>query len=220
VTEESGGAGKTLGRRERRKREVHERILGAAVALFDAHGVEETKVDDICARADVAQKTFFNHFPSKRHLFGEIAEAFTENLCILVEEARKQPVPTPQRLTHLFRRAAEEARRHGPRHRELLLEVVRMANAEDLDPTPSRGLAGAFRRLLEDGVAAGDVTREHGVGFLTEMVLAPFLGVMLSWAREEDYPLDEHLEEAARFLSHAIAKRERGRSLRSCVVGG
>jgi len=213
VTNRTGEA-KPLGRRERRKREVHERILDAAVALFDAHGVEETKVDDICTRADVAQKTFFNHFPSKRHLFGEIAESFTENLCVLVEEARKQPGSSTQRLSHLFRRAAEEARRHGPRHRELLLEVVRMANAEGLEPTRSRGLAGAFRALLADGVAAGDVTRHYALPFLTEMVLAPFLGVMLSWAREEDYPLDEHLEEAARFLSHAIAPEpeEPGRS--------
>ena len=49
-------------RRERRKLEVRERIVEAAIALFDEQGFEATKVADICERADVANKTFFNHF--------------------------------------------------------------------------------------------------------------------------------------------------------------
>ena len=80
----------TLSRRERRRREIHDRILEAAVELFDARGVTQTRIDDICDHADLAQKTFFNHFPTKQHLFREIAEAFVGNVCALVEEARKQ----------------------------------------------------------------------------------------------------------------------------------
>ena len=60
-----------LSRRERRKREVHDRILEAAVERFEQSGFEGTKVDEICEAADVAQKTFFNHFPTKQHLFRE-----------------------------------------------------------------------------------------------------------------------------------------------------
>ncbi len=52
-----------LTRRERRKREVRGRILAAAVGLFDERGFGATKVAEICERADVAHKTFFNHFP-------------------------------------------------------------------------------------------------------------------------------------------------------------
>ncbi|MGH7288458.1 MAG: TetR family transcriptional regulator [Myxococcota bacterium] len=36
-----------------------------SAALFEARGVHATKVADFCARADVAQKTFVNHFASK-----------------------------------------------------------------------------------------------------------------------------------------------------------
>ena len=49
-------------RRERRKQEVRSRILEAANELFPIDGFQETRVDDICERADVAHKTFFNHF--------------------------------------------------------------------------------------------------------------------------------------------------------------
>ena len=62
-----------LSRRERRKLEVRGRILKAAGDLFTQHGFQATKVAEICEQADIAQKTFFNHFPSKQHLLREIA---------------------------------------------------------------------------------------------------------------------------------------------------
>ena len=60
--------GETRSRRERRVREVHDRIVAAAMDLFGTRGVESTKIDEICEAADIAQKTFFNHFPTKQHL--------------------------------------------------------------------------------------------------------------------------------------------------------
>ena len=67
----SGG----LTRRERRKLELRGRILEAARELFAEQGFGETRVADVCERADIAQKTFFNYFPSKLDLLREIAQA-------------------------------------------------------------------------------------------------------------------------------------------------
>ena len=53
-------------RRERRRTEVRDRILDAARVLFDERGYDDTKVSDICDRADLAYGTFFNHFGEKR----------------------------------------------------------------------------------------------------------------------------------------------------------
>jgi AcrR family transcriptional regulator len=192
-------------RRERRKREVHERILAAAVELFDTRGVADTRIDDICERADLAQKTFFNHFPTKQHLFREIVQEFIGNICEMVEKARKQPGSTRERLGNVFARAGEEAHRRGPRHRELVEEVARISAAEGLGAAQSASLPNAFQALLADGVAAGDVTRRQGLPFLTEMVVSVFQGVVMSWAHDEHYPLDLRLAEAARFLSRAVA---------------
>jgi AcrR family transcriptional regulator len=48
-----------LGRRERRKLEVRTRIYSAARELFAKQGFDETTVDEIAERADVAPATFF-----------------------------------------------------------------------------------------------------------------------------------------------------------------
>ena len=193
------------GRRERRRQEIHLRLLDAARELFDQKGFAATTVGEICARADVAEKTFFNHFATRHHVVREIAEGYLDDLGALVEEARKQPGTTADRLAHLFRRVGEESVRAGPHHRELLVEVVRVAQV-DRSAEKTRRLHAAFRALLADGAAAGDLTQAHRLDFLTEMVAAVFITILLHWQHLDDYPLREHLDEAARFLGRAIAR--------------
>ncbi|MEU5862101.1 TetR/AcrR family transcriptional regulator [Nonomuraea sp. NPDC047529] len=52
-------------RRERKKRETRQRIVSAAIALFEEQGYEQTTVTQIAAAADVDPKTFFNYFRTK-----------------------------------------------------------------------------------------------------------------------------------------------------------
>src|ERR1700741_268724 len=75
------------GLRERKKQELRDRLVAAARTLFDEKGFEATTVDEICARVDVSQKTFFNYFPTKQHVVREIAEVFLDDLGAIVEEA-------------------------------------------------------------------------------------------------------------------------------------
>ena len=65
-----------LSRRERKKEETKERIFKAALALFKQKGVEQTTVDEISAKADVAKGTFFNYFPHKEAVFGYLGETW------------------------------------------------------------------------------------------------------------------------------------------------
>src|SRR4029077_11413058 len=85
-----------LSRRERKKEETKERIFGAAFTLFKQRGVEETTIDEICEKADVAKGTFFNYFPHKEAVFGYLAEdwfaqAEAEPAAILARQGRVGP---------------------------------------------------------------------------------------------------------------------------------
>ena len=55
-------------RRERKKTETRARILNAAIALMAERGYDAVKIEDIAARADIANATFFLHFPTKASL--------------------------------------------------------------------------------------------------------------------------------------------------------
>ncbi|MFC7328032.1 TetR/AcrR family transcriptional regulator [Marinactinospora rubrisoli] len=52
-------------RRERKKRQTRQLLTETAIRLFSEQGYEQTTVAQIAAAADVATKTFFNHFSSK-----------------------------------------------------------------------------------------------------------------------------------------------------------
>src|SRR6266704_3882090 len=62
------------GRRERHKQQTRERLLDAAIECFLEKGYDETTVDQIAARADVARATVFNHFPEKERFLSAYLE--------------------------------------------------------------------------------------------------------------------------------------------------
>lgn len=53
-------------RRERKRRQTRRLLFETALRLFDEQGYQQTTVAQIASAADVATKTFFNHFPTKQ----------------------------------------------------------------------------------------------------------------------------------------------------------
>ena len=191
-------------RRERRKREVHERIAEAAALLFERQGFEATKVDEICERADVAQKTFFNHFPTKQHLVRELAEAVFDELHHMLEEARKQPLPIGEKLEAFFERVANDSESFARVRKELVVEVIRAARGDSLQ---THKLHSSFGAMLREAAARGELGNAHGVEFLSEMAVGVFTGILLNWVSLDGYPLRDRLAEAAEFLGRAIGPK-------------
>jgi AcrR family transcriptional regulator len=57
-----------MGRREDKKQETRERLRDAAFALFERHGFEATKVEDIARAAGVSPRTVYRYFSTKSEL--------------------------------------------------------------------------------------------------------------------------------------------------------
>ena len=198
-----------LSRRARRRLEVRTRILDAAVALFDARGFAATKVADICERADVAHKTFFNHFPTRQHLLREIAGAALDVLLAELEDVCKTPAATRERLRLFFERVVDDAEERGPLHRELLTEMIHVAHTTGTEREQARRLHEAFRTLVREGRTAGDVGDAHDVETQTDMLVGAFYALMFNWANLDGYPLRRRALAAARFLADALAPARR-----------
>ena len=187
---------------------MHQRILGAAMELFEARGVEVVRVDDICANADIAQKTFFNHFPTKQHLVREIAEEFLNAFRELLATARAAGGTTTQQIERFFALVANEVESRGPMHRGFVMEVIRVAHDVGANAEQNRQLHDAFGALLRDGVRAGDVTTAHPVAVLSEAVVGSFITLMLNWLGTESYPFRARASAMARFLADAMRARK------------
>jgi len=197
-----------LSRRERRKLEVRNRILAAAITLFDRQGVAATTLAEISERADVAQKTFFNHFASRQQLISELAQEGLQTLIENLEDVRKQPLSTRERLLAFFEKIADNAESAGAMRRELLTEMIHVAHETGDEPEQTRKMHEGFGAIVHEGLAAGDVTRAHDPETLTVMMLGAFYALMFDWANLENYPLRERALAAARFLGDAMAARQ------------
>jgi AcrR family transcriptional regulator len=185
-------------RRERRRREIHERILEAAVTLFGDKGFTATTALEIANGADVAEKTFYNHFPTKQRLIEELAQRSVESTTRLLAEAQRVPGTAADRLRHFCERSADAAE-IGSRQltREVLLELVRVTQLDGDGPEHSRALHVAFRRLIDDGISSGDAALGRDVDFLSELGVAAYLGIIINWVTLPNYPLRERLRRLA-----------------------
>lgn len=190
-------------RRERRRLVVHDRIVDVALALFEEQGYEATTVAEIVRRADIAYGTFFNHFPSKLHLLREVADHSLHDLFENVEEVRKQPGDFAAHLVQLFERTAERTLEKGPRMRELLGAMMALAFPERAG-RDDRRIRLAFRGLLEDGAARGELRGDVDPDTLLEVVVGAWYSMFFSWVHFDDYPLRERATKAARFLAQSL----------------
>ena len=60
------------GARLRKKEQARERVVDAAIRLFEEHGIDATSIDDIARAVDLSRATVFNHFPYKEAILVEI----------------------------------------------------------------------------------------------------------------------------------------------------
>jgi AcrR family transcriptional regulator len=195
-----------LSRRERRKLELRARIVEAAQELFSEQGYQESRVADICERADIAHKTFFNHFPTKLDILREVAHAGIEQLMFEIEDVRKAELSTRGRIGRFFETVADHISEAGPHNRELLVELVHLITGDPAERSEQVvRLHAAFRGIVEDGLALGDVTRRHDPQALTEMILGAYYVLMFNYANLDDFPVRERGRAAARILADALA---------------
>ena len=164
---------------EKRLAGNRERILVAARRLVAAGGYRNAPITAVAAEAGVSTGLIYRHFPSKAELFVEVLTFAVEHELEILAAIADEPLPAPQRLqlavASFVRRAMA-----GP---GLAYAFI----AEPVDPEVEaerircRRLFGdVFKRILEDGVHAGELPAQDLeisaaciVGAFTEALVGP-----------------------------------------------
>ena len=200
-----GGVGATLGRRQRKKREMHERILDVASALITEQGLAATKVDQIAERADIAQATFFNYFPTKAALTEALVTRVIDQWNGIVDRTHAAEASAADQIDSLFRLTADLTLGQHRLLRDLIVETSR-APADS--PGGLTRMRAYFRDDLADGQAQGEVRDDRDAETLADCVLGLYVSVLIFWTTAEpDYPVADRLHEAAQMALEMIAPR-------------
>ncbi|MEU6781781.1 TetR family transcriptional regulator [Nonomuraea angiospora] len=175
-------------RRERKKRQTRQLLVGTALRLFAEQGYEQTTVAQIAAAADVATKTFFNYFPTKEDvLFAEVLEYMEQVAVVIAEREPSDRVADvliktyEQVIAHYLTKGPVAGDRELAKVYEHLLATVPSIQAKALhmmfgvqrevarhlleafpdvlDPVSAAAVAGAFVGAVQ---GAGGAAREAG----------------------------------------------------------
>lgn len=165
---------------EARRTATRERIVAAALEQVAQGGYASAGVHAVARRAGVAVGTLYRHFPSKADLFAEVfARASQRELDVVVAASRADGRPASERIASAVEAFCRRALA-GP-------TLAYAQIAEPVDPAVEaerlrlrRGYRDAFARVLEGGVAAGEL-RPHDpltvaaalVGALGEALVGP-----------------------------------------------
>ena len=197
-----------LGRREKRKQEIRQRIEDAAYRLFQKHGIEDTSIEQICVEADVARRTFYGHFTNKHALLGGlgITRLYSRAEPMLTELMANQST-TRGRLEAMIDYIEAAFAGMTEIDRQLIL-VGPTAFAEDQEKQREIGNSSmaSFTRLIEAGVELGDVNTEFAADTLATTVVGTLNMLTISWCLDSNYPVFAKLEEARRLFEHLICK--------------
>jgi AcrR family transcriptional regulator len=94
--------GSMPGLRERKKQSTRQAVEDAALQLYLERGIHETTIDELCARADIARRTFFRYFSSKEDV---LLARLRVDIRSVEETFRQAPAAEP--LAALLARAVD-----------------------------------------------------------------------------------------------------------------
>jgi AcrR family transcriptional regulator len=184
---------------ERRRRQNRAALLEAAIELFQARGIRGTKIEEICERAQVAQRTFFNHFETREHLYQAIAKQRADQVAAALDAQAADPRPFADRLRGLCNEIGVYLIAR-PAYRELVGEMLNLR----LDPSNATlrngSLGRAALRFIAEGVERGEITRRHPPEVLADLLLASITMALTNWSAGGDFDLIEAIGQSTNAL--------------------
>ena len=187
-----------IGRRERKKLELRERIVDAAGALIGRQGLAQTTVDQIAEACDIAQATFFNHFASKGALIdtlvGRLANTFNGVLegvpGTVVDGVGGDPAVSKVELLFGFTAALR------PEEQRFVRDIL-VESARSWSPATIEAMSRTRDLFIADiaaGQGRGDVRADRGADDLADAALGLYFSVMLFWTAEAGDLLSARLD--------------------------
>jgi AcrR family transcriptional regulator len=179
-------------------------LLDAAVELFQTRGVRATTIEAICARADVSQRTFFNHFKTREHLYSAIAQRRLIGIIAYLDELTADPRPFQTRFAEFLTAVALNIARH-PAYRELLGEMLTLRVDGPAATSRHRSLSTATARFITAGIESGQVSGAHPPQILADIVIGALTAAITNWCDDPAYDLTNELAQIAEVLQRMFA---------------
>ncbi len=203
-----GGPPAVESRRESRKRELRTRIAEASMALFAERGFEETTIEEICQRADVARRTLYSYYPTKHDIVRSLCESLvitetTNNIALAIEHSQE----LAPRLRFMFKRMATSVAEPDPLQKILIHQLVADQNASDANNVAMVSeLREAFTALFETADDVQELGPGMGSSLSAEILISVVSALSVNWINDEHYPFATNLQAVEAYLLSGLKR--------------
>jgi AcrR family transcriptional regulator len=165
-----------LGRRERNRLRMRARIYTAAMTLFVEKGFEQTTIEEIAERADVARGTFFYNFQHKEALITEWSVDRQNRLADKLSAVRSSESLSAA-LDRCMAALIEINEEDGGLGAVMLTAWVKAG----LPITEAPHTADLFAELISAAQARGEVAQDVPALDVGKLLRDAYLGVLYRW---------------------------------------
>ena len=194
------------GRIERRKTEFRDKITAAALKLFAENGVTETSVASIIKEADIAHKTFFNHFPTKDHLLQHIVSSHTRHAYSFFRDALKRHSDPRKQIEYCLMSVAKALEPlNAERYSELVtFYFVSSASTKEFRGEQKQNFTDLIENILQDADKKKMVRPGFDLETLGEMIVGICVSTLLNWCVESHFPIVKKMKSAVKFINQSV----------------
>jgi AcrR family transcriptional regulator len=165
-------------RMERKKEETRQKIVKAAVRLFDRLGLEAVTMEQIAEEADIAKGTLYNYFPVKGAILQEwINQTFEERHTERIARLLSLP-DTRTRLIRMYSELLEGIQRQPVIFEKYLEYLMRNWASFNLNESERTGLYRLVSEVIRLGQEEGTVRRDVPNAILEDLCENLFLEVV------------------------------------------
>src|SRR5262245_2160595 len=203
------------GKRAQNKQLIRDRIVKAALTLFQTKGFDATTTRAIARKAGIAEGTVFNYFKSKDDIALYFFEAEVDHAMASVRENRRlRKAPLPEKLFALINSQLEYLAPYERFIGSALIHALKPQSS--LGPFSHRAmeLRHRYLRFVEELIEESIPQPQHPLGFLaSEVFWIYYLGVLLYWLYDSSPGKQHTLAFLDRSLNVGVLMLKQGKHL-------
>jgi AcrR family transcriptional regulator len=193
-----------VGRRERNKQKVKERLYSSALTLFREQGYDKTSIDQIAERADVARGTFFNYFQRKEDIISAWGERRREKLMTTMDQS--DPVSPGTSLSELHR-CMTVLSEINETERDLTAPMLTAWVKAGRPLVEEPYVADVFTRIVARGHDNGELADDISAQRVGHILRDIYLGTLYRWCQQTSAApgyVAEELQAALRLVVYGL----------------
>ena len=188
-----------------KKAETRQRIFDAAMQLLAERSYEDVTIEQICELADVANATFFLHFPTKASLVNEFHRRVNSKIAGIVAGKDGSAI---ERLQLVKKTLAEEWENNSHGMFQLVNEFMSQPASYSAIKESTSDLTEMLSQIVKDGQRCGEFDQEFDPDILATAIISSWNSSVIkqSSTSQHDAAVDANEQILRLFLYGAMPR--------------